>query len=36
MERYSTHPVGGSTEVHYMYLDTEFAALFSLFTSVGS
>ena len=32
MERYSTHPVGGSTEMRYMYLDTEFV---TLFTSVG-
>jgi len=35
MERYSTHPVRGSTEVYYMYLDTEFVSLFTLLTSVG-
>jgi len=35
MERYSTHPIPGSTEVHNMYLDTEIVALFTLLTSVG-
>jgi len=35
MERYSTHPVGGSTEVPYMHLDRKFVAFFTLFTSVG-
>jgi hypothetical protein len=27
MERYSTHPVAGSTEVHYVYLEREFVAI---------